>query len=337
MISVLLPVRNAAASLPAALASLLSQTGCNFEVVAVNDGSDDGGATRDILDTAARRDPRVRPLHRSHGGIVAALSAGLAVARGEYIARMDADDLCLPGRLERQAHHLDTHPEVGLVSCRTAFGGDAARANGYREHVRWANSVLAPEAIRLAIFRESPLPHPSVMFRTDLVRRFGGYRQGNFPEDYELWLRWLAAGVVMAKLPETLLVWNDPPGRLSRTDPRYDPEAFHRIKAGALARYLSAVNPYHPEIIVAGAGRVTRRRAGHLLDWGVRITAWLDIDPRKVGKVVAGRPILPLTAVPGPESCFVVPYVASRGATEYLSTFLESRGFVLGKTYLPAA
>lgn len=337
MVSVVLPVRNAAASLPAALDSLLSQTGCDFEVVAVNDGSDDDGSTRDILDAAARRDPRLRPLHRPHGGIVSALTAGLAATRGDYIARMDADDICLPGRLERQARFLDTHPEVGLVSCRAAFGGDAAKANGYSEHVRWANSILAPEAIRLAIFRESPLPHPTVMFRAGLPDRHGGYRQGDFPEDYELWLRWLAAGVVMAKLPETLLVWNDPPKRLSRADPRYAPEAFHRIKAGYLARYLAQANPFHPEVIVAGAGRITRRRASHLLAWGVRITAWLDIDPRKVGKVVAGRPVLRLEDVPGPEACFAVPYVASRGASEYLSAFLESRGFVLGRTYLPAA
>jgi hypothetical protein len=250
---------------------------------------------------------------------------------------MDADDLCHPRRLEAQAGFLREHPGVGLVSCRVAFGGDAARAQGYLTHVEWANGLTSPEAIRLGAFRESPLPHPTVMFRAGLPGRFGGYRQGDFPEDYELWLRWLEAGVVMAKLPETLLTWNDPPGRLSRTDPRYDAAAFHRVKAGYLARYLAGINPRHPEIIVAGAGRITRGRAGHLLSHGVRITAWLDIDPRKVNKIVAGRPVLPLTCVPDPDRCFVVPYVASRGAVEYLSRFLESRGFVLGRSYLPAA
>lgn len=337
MISVVLPARNAAATLPAALDSLLGQTLADFEVVAVDDGSDDGGATREVLDACARRDPRVRVLHRPHQGIAAALNAGLAASRGRYLARMDADDVCHPRRLEAQARHLDAHPEIGLVSCRVAFGGDPDRARGYLEHIRFANAVTTPEAIRLAVFRESPLPHPSVMFRAELPARHGGYRQGDFPEDYELWLRWLEAGVVMAKRPETLLTWNDPPRRLSRTDPRYAVEAFHRIKAGYLARFLARINPHHPEVIVAGAGRVTRNRAANLLEHGVRITAWCDIDPRKVGKTVAGRPVLPLAAVPGPESCFVLPFVGSRGATEYLSAFLESRGFVLGRSYLPAA
>lgn len=337
MISVILPVYNAAASLPAALDSLFAQTLADFEIVAVNDGSDDGGATAAVLDQAARRDARVRRLEVPHGGIAAALNAGLAAARGELIARMDADDLCHPRRLEAQAAFLRDHPAVGLVSCRVAFGGDATAARGYLAHVAWANGVMTPEAIRLAAFRESPLPHPSVLFRADLPGRFGGYRQGDFPEDYELWLRWLEAGVRMAKLPETLLIWNDPPTRLSRTDPRYAAAAFHRIKAGYLARYLARANPRHPEILVAGAGRITRGRAAHLLEHGVRIAAWLDIDPRKVNKVVGGRPVLPLEQVPSPESCFVVPYVASRGATASLSTFLESRGFVLGRSYLPAA
>lgn len=336
-VSVLLPAWDAAGSLPAALASLSAQTLTDFEVVAVDDGSDDGGATWDVLTAAAARDRRVRPLRIAHGGIAAALTAGLDAARGHLIARLDADDACHPCRLERQAAFLDAHPDIGLVSCRVDFGGDPETARGYLEHVRWANGVLAPGDIRLAVFRESPLPHPSVMFRANLAERYGGYRQGDFPEDYELWLRWLDHGVAMAKLPDTLVTWNDPPHRLSRTDPRYAPEAFHRIKAGYLARFLAAHNPFHPDVIVAGAGRITRHRAEHLLDHGVRITAWLDIDPRKVGKVVAGRPVLPLKDVPGPDACFVLPYVASRGATDFLSAFLVERGFVLGRSFLPVA
>ncbi|WP_428559188.1 MAG: glycosyltransferase [Solidesulfovibrio sp. DCME] len=337
MISVLLPVRNAAAGLPAALDSLLGQTLGDFEIVAINDGSDDGGATQAVLEAYARRDARLRVLHRPHGGIVAALTAGLAAARGDAIARMDADDVCHPRRLERQAAFLDAHPDIGLVSCLAAFGGDPEAARGYKAHLDWANGQATPEAIRLGIFRESPLPHPTVMFRAELPGRFGGYRQGPFPEDYELWLRWLEAGVAMAKLPEALLVWNDPPGRLSRTDPRYDAEAFHRIKAGYLARHLARINPHHPEVLVVGAGRPTRRRAEQLLAHGVVIKAWLDIDPRKIGRVLGGRPVIALEAVPPPSACFVVPYVASRGATDILSRFLSQRGFVLGRSFLPAA
>lgn len=337
MISVLLPVRNAASTLPVALESLFAQTVADFEIVAVDDGSDDNGETLAVLASMAAKNTRLRVLPRAHAGIAAALNTGLGAARGDLIARMDADDVCHPRRLEAQAAFLAARPDIGLVSCLAAFGGDPVRARGYKTHLDWANSLRDPLALRLGIFRESPLPHPTVMFRAHLPARFGGYRQGDFPEDYELWLRWLDAGVRMAKVPETLLTWNDPPQRLSRIDPRYDPKAFHRIKAAYLARHLARINPHHPEIIVAGAGRITRRRAEHLLAHGVVITAWLDIDPRKVGAVVAGRPVLPLADVPPPGDCFVVPYVASRGATDVLSAFLEERGFRLGRSYLPAA
>ena len=337
MISVVMPARNASATLPAALESLLAQTGADFEIVAVDDGSDDDGATWGVLASFAARDARLRPLRLPHAGIAAALCAGLTAARGRYIARMDADDLCRPGRLARQAAYLDAHPEIGLVSCLAAFGGDPARARGYLAHIEWANGLRDPESIRLGAFRESPLPHPTVMFRAELVSRHGGYRQGAFPEDYELWLRWLDAGVAMAKLPEELVVWNDPPERLSRTDPRYAPEAFFRVKAGYLARALARLNPHHPRVLVAGAGRITRRRAEHLLAHGIAIAAWLDIDPRKVGTVLDGRPVLAPEALPDPEDCFVLPYVASRGAVDSWSAFLENRGFLLGRSYLPAA
>ncbi|MFP5259965.1 MAG: glycosyltransferase [Acidobacteriota bacterium] len=337
MISVVLPVRNAAAALPAALESLAGQTLADFEVLLVDDGSDDNGATLAVVNAFARRDARFRPILRPHEGIVAALNDGIAASRGEYLARMDADDVCRPERLELQARHLDRTPEVGLVSCRVAFGGDARAAKGYLAHIDWCNSLTTPEAIRLGIFRESPLPHPSVLFRRELVARHGGYRQGDYPEDYELWLRWLEAGVVMDKLPDTLLDWNDPPGRLSRADPRYQAEAFFRIKAGYLAAYLARSNPFHPHVLVAGAGRITRRRAQRLLAHGIVIDAWLDIDPRKVGTSIAGRPVLHLDDAPGPDACYVLPYVASRGATEEIAARLAARGFVPGKNFLPAA
>ena len=114
----------------------------------------------------------------------------------------------------------------------------------------WTNGLLTHEEIALARFVESPLAHPSVMFRRSLVERWGGYAEGAFPEDYELWLRWLDAGVRMEKLADPLLIWNDSPTRLSRRDPRYAAEAFYRVKARYLARWLA---PQHAQGTVHGA------------------------------------------------------------------------------------
>jgi glycosyltransferase involved in cell wall biosynthesis len=337
MISVLMPARNAAATLSAALDSLFSQTFRDFEIVLVDDGSSDGGATRGLIEAAAGRDGRVRPVFLPHQGVAAALANGLALCRGGLVARMDADDTCRADRLEKQAAFLEKRPDIGLAGCLATFGGDPVRAAGYLRHLEWANGLTTPEDIARERFRESPLPHPTVMFRADVVRRFGGYADGPFPEDYELWLRWMEAGVRMAKVPEYLLTWNDPPERLSRTDPRYDPVRFHEIKAGYLARHLERINPFHPVIQVLGAGRVTRRRAEMLCGHGVVIERWWDIDPRKVGKIVGGRQVGHRDGLPPAGTCFLVSYVASRGAAEDIAAFVAARGYAPGRDYIAAA
>jgi hypothetical protein len=162
-------------------------------------------------------------------------------------------------------------------------------------------------------------------------------RAGYFPEDYELWLRWLDGSVRMDKVNEPLLIWNDTPERLSRKDSRYAIGQFYQVKTRYLYRWLSIFNPFHPEVWVIGAGRTARRRARLLEDLGVRIAAYVDVDPRKVGHTINGRPVVERSRIPSPGACFLLSYVGSRGAREDIQSFLESRGHRLGSDFLLAA
>jgi glycosyltransferase involved in cell wall biosynthesis len=330
-----MPVWNAATTVETAIDSIVTQTEPDWELVAVDDGSTD--ASLAVLDRCAANDPRIRVIAGVHRGLVATLNTGLDAARAPLVARMDADDITHPERLARQRRHLDAHPEVGLVATRVVLEGNAGRNAGYARHVAWTNGLLSHEAIALGAFIESPLAHPSVMFRHDVVARAGRYADGDFPEDYELWLRWLDAGVRMAKLPETLLVWRDSPARLSRRDPRYASEAFHRVKATYLARWLAAHNPHHPSVIVWGAGRLTRRRADLLADHGVRIDAYVDIDPRKIGGRPGGVPVVAPDDLPAAGQAFVVSYVASWDARDLIEARLTSLAYRAGVDYVLAA
>lgn len=333
-----MPVFNAAATLPRVVATIQAQTFSDWEWVAVDDGSTDASA--DLLRREAASDPRIRVLQQPHAGIAAALTVGLAAARGQYVARMDADDEMSPERLAWQAAYLDrpSHAGIGLVGCGVEFGGDAARSGGYALHVDWLNGLLSPEAIALNRFIESPFAHPSVMFRRELVERYGGYRSGDFPEDYELWLRWLDAGVPMAKLPQPLLRWNDPPGRLSRTDPRYRPDAFFRLKATWIARAVQAVLGGRA-LLVWGAGRPTRRRAAWLEEQGLRIRGFIDVDAKKATPALGGtgRPVILSDQLPPPAESFVLGYVSSRGARELIRDQLLRRGYGEGRDFLMCA
>src|SRR3989449_3075477 len=210
-ISIVMPVRNAAETLRVALESVRSQTFQDWELVVVDDGSKDD--TAGILESAARADPRIRILSQAAFGIAEALQRGCAAARGEFVARLDADDWIPPERLLRQLEFFERHPQLGLVSCRVRHGGEQTAQAGYAAHVTWINSLLTPADIALRRFVESPVAHPSVMFRRALLQEYGGYESGDFPEDYELWLKWMDAGVQFAKVDAELLVWNDQIGR----------------------------------------------------------------------------------------------------------------------------
>jgi glycosyltransferase involved in cell wall biosynthesis len=335
VVSVTMPCRDCADTVGRALDSVLGQSLREFEVVAVDDGSADETAT--VLAEYARRDARVRVVCAEHGGVAVAANRAMALARGRYIARMDADDEMLPDRLAAQAALLDERPDIGLAGCRIRFGGSRKRCAGYARYVDWTNTLLDHDAISLNRFVEFPVPNPSIMCRRSLVERHGPYRDGDFPEDYELLLRWLEAGVRMAKVDAELMVWNDPPTRLSRTHPRYRVDAFYRVKAKYLARWLARHNPRHPEVHVLGSGRTTRKRADMLLDHGVRFAAYYDVDPRKIGNVVGGIEVRDRATVPPPGEAFCLPYVASRGAREDIAKFLHSRGYVLGRDFVPVA
>lgn len=327
-VSVLLPVRNAASTLPRTLESLSAQSFRDWEAWIIDDGSTDD--TAQVAAAHGRRDPRFRLHQQPALGLVAALRQACDLAQAPCWARLDADDECHPDRLGRQLAFLEDHPDIGLVSSLVRYGGDPALNRGYALHVAWLNSLRQPEQIRLARFIESPFAHPSVLFRRTLVDRLGGYREGPFPEDYELWLRWLEAGVNMAKVEAELLVWNDPPHRLSRTDPRYHPDAFFQIKAPYLARAV-AQTLARRQLWIWGAGRLTRRRAAHLETAGLRIHGYIDIDPRKCRTRPGGRPVIRPEAMPPPEAALVVTCVTNRGARELIRPQLLARGYVEGR------
>lgn len=333
-VSIILPVYNAAATLERCLQSIRHQTFTDYEVLIGNDGSTD--ATAIILNEAAANDSRIRIFNcEINKGIVYTLNALCAASQSPLLARMDADDEMFPHRLQLQVEHLDQFPEIGLVGCKVEFGGDRQEQAGYANYVNWLNGIDSPTSIRLNRFVESPFAHPSVLFRRSLLDQFGAYRNGNFPEDYELWLRWINADVKMDKLPFTLMAWHDHPKRLSRIDARYASDRFHEIKAFYLAAELRRCLNNRP-LWLCGAGRVTRRRSNFLKVHQIAIAGYVDVDPKKLGTTTGDKPVLSLTDLSDPSTAFVVSYITNRGARDEIRNALKQKGFREGADFLLA-
>lgn len=334
-VSVTMPCYNCEDTVGRAIESILGQSFTDLELIAADDGSSDNTAA--VLKEYAAADCRLKPLFLDHQGVVGAANAAIDAAAGQYVARMDADDFALPERIERQVHLLDHNSEVGLTACRVGFGGDREKCAGYAHYVDWINTLVGADEISLNRFVEFPFANPSIMMRSELIREHGPFRDGDFPEDYELVLRWLEAGVQMQKVDEELLIWNDPPDRLSRNHPKYTVEAFYHIKSLYLYRWLKQHSSTYPRVGVIGSGRTSRKRYQMLEGLGIKTSFYVDVDPRKVGHVINGCKVLHRDEIPPAGDTFLLSYVASRGAREEVAEFLDSRGYILGKHYLLVA
>lgn len=339
LVSVLLPVYNAAPWLADCLDSLLAQTLPDFEIVAVDDGSTDESLP--ILQGYAARDGRIRLMPSAHVGVVQAAQLGLLACTGEFLARMDADDIALPARLQMQVALLRQEPHIQVASCLVQHLPipNSPPSIGFARYIDWLNSLLTPEAIAKAIFRESPLPNPSTMVYRSELFALGGYVESGLPEDYELWLRYHHHGAKMAKVPQTLLLWRDPPTRLTRTDSRYSVENFLRCKADYLWKdVLANASGYW----IWGAGQMGRRIAKQLQQRAPSPTpapllGFFDTNPHKFGKLQRGVPILPTEEVP---TCWqrhansvLLVAVASDSARAIIVRRLEHWGFVEARDF----
>jgi glycosyltransferase involved in cell wall biosynthesis len=198
LVTVLMPMYNAQAFLGEAIESILEQSYADFEFLIIDDGSTDASAL--LAREYAKGDRRIEIIGRERGGYVAALNYGLNFARGRYIARMDADDICEPERLERQVARMEAEPDlVVLGSC----------ANAIDPHGRMLGAFDVPlrhEDLEAAHLRgESSIHHPSAMIRQEALERVGRYREALAPaEDFDLWLRLGEVGR-LENLPERLI------------------------------------------------------------------------------------------------------------------------------------
>ena len=282
----------------------------------------------------AERDPRVRALAGEGRGIARALNLAAAAARAPLLARMDADDIALPGRLRAQVAAL-----ARTAPRRARHAGRAlprrAVDEGMRRYVQWQNGLLSPEEHRLALFIESPLCHPSVMMRARRARAGRRLPRRTIPGGLRplaaLRRRRLRSGEGAGGAPALA-----PPARardLAR--PALRARRFLALKAPHLA--AACCRRAAGRSTCGARARTGKRLARALEAHGVRAERFIDVDPRKIGSVARGAPIVALAELAPPGERLVVVALGARGARDLARAELARRGYREGEDYLCAS
>jgi glycosyltransferase involved in cell wall biosynthesis len=335
LVSILMPVRDAEATLAAALESIRRQRGVTWECIAVDDGSKD--ASRRCLERAKDVDPRVRVLVQSPLGIVAALEHGLQHCRGQLVARMDADDLMARDRLRLQADALERDAGLAAVGCHVRMFPRRQLSPRRRAYESWLNAIRSEADILREAFVECPLAHPTLMLRRSVLERHR-YRDCGWPEDYDLLSRLLESGERLGVVPRRLLSWRDGPSRLSRTSKDYAIESFIACKAHFLARGLLRAGPGY---VLWGHGDTGRALASALERNGKRPVAIVEVHPGRLGQRIRGAPVIAPGALPALMAREgrppIVVSVARAGPRREVRTALHALGFIELQDFVCAA
>ena len=331
-VSILLPARDAGTELAACLDSVRRQRETSFECVVLDDGSSD--ATVEIATAAASKDPRIAVIRRQHSGLVTTLNAGIERCRGDFVARMDADDWMHRDRLVLQLRAFEADPALDLVGAHVRMFPRDTLGDGSREYERWLNAMRTPQDLRRERFIECPLAHPGWMIRKETLVRLGGYRDAGWPEDYDLLLRLLEGGGRAGVVPHRLIGWRRHAEQLSRRDERYSLRAFTECRAAFLASGpLRETNGF----LLWGYGQTGRALRRALGRHRKQLSGLIEVHPGRLGQKIHGAPVVSVEAIDRLPRHLLIVSVAGIGPRNEIRNKLNRSGRVEGRDYFCAA
>ena len=330
LVSVVMPVKNGQKYIYRSINSILKGTYQNFEFIVIDDHSTDN--TLHILNEYSKKDSRIKVLQNMGTGIVDALNTGIRHASGAFIARMDVDDISMPFRLQHQVEYLQANPEVDFLSGKVYCFPRETLSGWYLWYEALINLTLSYEDIKRAALIDLPVPHPTWMIRRNLFEKVGMYRNGPFPEDYDLFLRSLLKGIKVAKLDEIILWWQDKPERTSRTDRRYSVSGHVMVKA----MYIKEATT-DKRIVVMGAGRTAKELIKGLRSVGMDVGLILDVNKKRFNSTLKGVPIQDVTKWIYEEDQFILIAIRSKVGSHMIAQSLKRMGLKEGENFLIVA
>ncbi len=321
-VSVVLPVFNAATTVARSVQSILDQSMPDLELIVVDDGSTDGST--EVI--RAFSDSRLRLIEQAHAGVAQAANLAMKYASSPLIARMDADDFADSERLAIQRDWLGHHNCDVVGSQVRILNADRTLSSTMQNYQHWVNSeTLTPEQILAMRFVEFPLVNPTILARREYFEL--GFRNGDFPEDYDLMLRAFAQGFRFDKVDQILLDWFDSDSRLTRTNVQYSRAAFNKCRQTHL---LSGPLNDASQVDLWGVGQVGKVWLDWLQASGFNVRHCYDINPRQCGQKIRGVGVRHASDLDKPDGTPILIAVGAIGSRNVIVPQLESRGYKLG-------
>jgi glycosyltransferase involved in cell wall biosynthesis len=281
-VSILMPVKNAAPYLIDCLESIQNQTYTNWEVIAIEDFSED--SSERILGEYAKRDPRIKIFKNIGRGIVPALQYAYSLSCGEWITRMDADDIMHFDKLEKMTTQLTlaglSHIAIGKVKY---FSTVKELGEGYKKYELWLNGLTETGTNFTEIYKECVIPSPCWMLHRKDLDSIGGMSSLEYPEDYDLCFKMYAGALKVLPSNEILHFWRDHPERSSRNLKEYADNRFLDLKI----KYFAQMEISDSTLFLWGAGKKGKYIAKELINRGVEFL-WISNNPNKIGKSIYG-------------------------------------------------
>ncbi len=280
MISILTPFKNTGLFLREMINSVLTQSHHNWQLILINDHSTDNSKL--IALEYAQKDIRVQVLDNQGSGIIQALQTGYKKATGDYITRMDSDDVMHEQKLELLLAGLQGSQINTVATAKVKYFADRPIGDGYEKYEKWLNNLCDSHTHFQEIYKECVIASPCWMMHKDTFDQIGGFNAEVYPEDYELVFRMYKHKLKVKAVDQVLHYWRDYNTRTSRTHEHYADNRFLELKTNY---FIDLDLDKTKEIVLWGAGKKGKFIAQKLNDQAVNLT-WVCDNPKKIGKQI---------------------------------------------------
>tara|TARA_R110002096_G_scaffold187405_1_gene366751 strand:- start:42980 stop:43987 length:1008 start_codon:yes stop_codon:yes gene_type:complete len=328
LVSILIPFKNTASFLDECMNSILNQTYKNWELIIVDDHSSDGSYS--IVDSFAENDARIKLFKNSGKGIIDALRLAFLKSSGDFITRMDSDDLMRPEKIETLVNNLIKHGKhhvaVGLVN----YFSEEGIKSGYKSYEVWLNTLTKTGTNYTEIYKECVIPSPCWMvYREDLIA-CDGFNPNRYPEDYDLAFRFYQHNFKCIPCDTVLHDWRDYNTRTSRTHVHYAENHFIDLK---LHYFLELDYNTSKTLVLWGAGNKGKKIAKMLIEKDIDFE-WICNNPKKIGRDIYAKILQPFSFLKQIKNSQSIITVANKMAQKEIKGYLDNLNLLTIKDYV---